>query len=177
LLRRSLAGYKIVQGGHRLRIRDVELSGIGGGRVALGVTLAGHVHGKLYFTGTPSLDPVHHQIHVPDLDYDVGTAQMLVQSFAWLRGVDIRDSLRDRARLPDSAVVGKLRRIAEKGINRTLAPGVILSGRIHDARGTRVFATTRDIRLRAVADAEFKLAIDRGPTLPRPPQLAKPEGE
>jgi hypothetical protein len=113
---------------------------------------------------------------VPDLDYDVGTEQMLVQGFAWLRGVDIRDFLRDRARLPDSALVGRLRGLAENGINRTLAPGVRLSGRIYDARGTSVFATTQEIRMRAVADAEFKLAIDRAPTMPRPPQMAKTEG-
>jgi hypothetical protein len=168
LLQRALVGRSIVRMGQRIRIRDVQLSGIGGGRVALGVTLAGHVRGRLYFTGTPSLDPVHHQVNVPDLDYDVGTADMLVQGFAWLKGVDMRDFLRDRARLPDSAVVGRLRGLAENGINRTLAPGVTLSGRIHDARGTSVRATTQEIRVRAVADAEFKLAIDRAPTLPRP---------
>ena len=173
LLRRALVGRSIVRGGYRIQIANVQLAGIGGGRVALGVTLAGHVRGRLYFTGTPSLDPVHHQINVPDLDYDVGTAQMLVQSFAWLRGVNLRDFLRDRARLPDSAAVGKLRGLAENGINRALAPGVTLSGTIHDARGTRVHATTQGIQVRAVADAVFKLAIDRAPTIPRPPRLAK----
>ena len=167
LLRKALVGRSIVQDGHRIRIRDVQLVGIGRGRVALSVTLAGRVRGTLYFTGTPSLDPVNHQVSVPDLDFDVGTAQMLVQGFAWLRGVDIRNFLRARARLPDSEAVGKLRGVAESGINRTLAPGVMLSGRIHDARATSVRATTKEIRLRAVADAEFKLAIDRAPALPR----------
>ena len=174
LLRHALVGRSIVRGGQRISIRDVRLSGIGAGRVALGVTLAGHVRGRLYFTGTPSLDPVHHQVNVPDLDYDVGTAQLLVQGFGWLRGVDIRDFLRDRARLPDSAVVGRLQGLAESGINRTLAPGVTLSGRIHDARGTRVRATRQEIRVLAVADAEFKLAIDRAPTMPRPLLPASP---
>jgi hypothetical protein len=177
LLRRALVGRSIVGDGHRIKIRNVELSGIGGGRVALGVTLGGSLRGRLYFTGTPRLDPVHHQVHVPDLDYDVGTAQMLVEGFGWLKGVDIRDFLRDRARLPDSAVVGKLSGLAQNGINRSLAPGVTLSGRIHDAQGTSVRATTQDIRMRAVADAEFKLAIDRGPTLPRPPEIARSEGK
>ena len=176
LLRRALVGRSIVHQGHRISIRDAQLSGIGAGRVALGVTLTGHVRGRLYFTGTPSLDPVRHQVSVPDLDYDVGTEQMLVEGFAWLRGVDIRDFLRDRARLPDSAVVGRLRGLAEKGINRTLAPGVTLSGRIHDARGTSVLATTQEIRLRAVADAEFRLAIDRAPTMPRLPRAGKTKG-
>ena len=173
LLQRALVGRSIEREGHRVRIRNVQLSGIGGGRVALGVTLAGDVRGKLYFTGTPSLDPDNHQVHVPDLDYDVGTAQMLVQGFGWLGGVDVRGFLRDRARLPDSAVIGRLRGLAETGINRTLAPGVTLSGRIHDARGTSVRATTQEIRVRAVADAEFTLAIDRGPTLPRPPAVSR----
>ncbi len=172
LLRRALVGRSIVQAGHRIRIHDVRLWGIGGGRVALGVTLAGHVRGTLFFTGTPSLDPVTHQVSVPDLDYDVGTAQLLVEGFGWLRGVDIRDFLRERARLPDSAAIGRLRGLAEQGINRTLAPGVTLSGRIHDARGTRVCATTRELRVRAVADAEFKLAIDRAPAYPKVPRHA-----
>lgn len=177
LLRRSLVGRSIVQQGHRIRIRDLQLSGLGDGRVALGVTLAGRVRGKLYFTGTPIFDPDTRQVRVPDLDYDVGTEQMLVEGFAWLKGVDMRDFLREGARLPDSAVVGRLRGLAENGINRELAEGVTLSGRIHDAVGTSVIATTQEIRVRAVAEAEFKIAIDRGPSVPRPPQIAKTEDE
>lgn len=177
LLRRSLVGRSIVQHGRRIWIRDIQLMGLGDGRVALGVTVVGRVRGRLYFTGTPSFDPVNRQIRVPDLDYDVGTEQMLVEGVAWLKGVDMRDFLRDRARLPDSAVVGRLRGLAENGINRTLADGVTLSGRIHDAKGTSVIATIAEIRVRAVADAEFKLAIDRGPTLPRVPEIANAGGK
>lgn len=177
LLRRSLVGRSIVQQGRRIWIRDIQLMGLGDGRVALGVTFAGRVRGKLYFTGTPSFDSVSRQVRVLDLDYDVGTERMLVEGVAWLKGVDMLDFLRDRARLPDSAVVGRLRGLAETGINRTLADGVTLSGRIHDAKGTSVIATTGEIRVRAVADAEFKLAIDRGPTLPRLPKIANAEGK
>ena len=175
LLRHALVGQGVVQEGHRIRIRDVQLSGIGGGRVALGVTLAGRVRGKLYFTGTPSLDPLTHEVCVPDLDYDVGTSQLLVQGFGWLRGVDMRNYLRDRARLPDSAAIGRLRGLAESGINRTLAPGVTLSGRILDARATIVHATKQNLLLRAVADAEFTLAIDRAPAFPKVPARAAGE--
>jgi hypothetical protein len=167
LLRRAVVGRTIVQGGRRVRIRDVQLSGIGGGRVALGVTLSGPVRGRLYFTGTPRVDAARGQISVPDLDFDIGTEQALVQGFAWLRGVNIRDFLRERARLPDSEAIGKLRGLAQHGINRRLAPGVTLSGTIHDARGTSVHATVKQIALRAVADAEFQVTIDRGPRIPR----------
>jgi hypothetical protein len=172
LLQRGLVGRRIGGLGHRVRITDVRLSSVGGGRVALEVMLSGHVHGQLYFIGTPSLDSLRHQVAVPDLDYDVGTAQLMVQGLAWLNGVDLREYLRGRACLPDSAVIGRLQGLAETGINRTLAPGVTLGGRIHDARGTSVMATAAGIRVRAVADAEFTLAIDRGPSLPKLPALA-----
>jgi hypothetical protein len=149
-------------------VADVQLSGIGGGRVALGVQLAGAVKGRLYFTGTPSIDRANRQVHVPDLEYDVGSVKLLVRGFEWMKGVDIRDFLRERARLPDSAALGKLVDLAERGTNRTLTPGVDLSLRIERAVGTGVLATTTDIRVRAVADAEMKLMISRGPAVPRP---------
>jgi len=178
MLRKALVGRTIEQAGRRMRIRNVELSGVGGGRVALALILTGGVRGRLYFTGTPQVDPIHHQIHVPDLEYDVGTQQALVRGLGWLKGVDIRDFLRERARLPDSAVVGKLAVLAERGINRTLSPGVHLSGRIHHAEGTGAYATTRGIHVRAMADAELKLEIRKAPALPRLParMRARPEG-
>lgn len=179
LLQRALVGRTIRQGSHRIRVADVQLSGIGAGRVALGVTLAGAVKGRVYFTGTPSLDRANRQVHVPDLDYDVGSVKLLVRGFEWMKGVDIRDFLRERARLPDSAALGKLVDLAERGTNRTLTSGVDLSLRIDRAEGTSVHATTREIRVRAVADAEMKLTISRAPAVPRPrlPSVKAPPGK
>jgi uncharacterized protein DUF4403 len=176
LLRRVLVGKKVEQSGRHVRIRDVELSGIGGGRVALGVTLAGAARGRLYFTGTPMLDRVNRQVYVPDLDYDVGSATLLARGFEWLRGIDIRDFLRAHARLPDSALVGRLRELAEHGMNRTLTPGVELSAQIQHAEGTDVVATTQEIHVRAVADADLKLAISRAPALRLPATSANKKG-
>jgi hypothetical protein len=172
LLRRVLVGRTVEESGHRVRIRDVELTGIGGGRVALGVWLTGAIRGRLYFTGTPRLDRENRQVYVPDLDYDVGSANMLVRGFEWLRGDQVRDFLRERARLPDSALLGKLTELAERGMNRSLSPGVELSARIFNAAGTGVRATTTDLRVRAVADAELRLEISRAPKLPRLPSRA-----
>ena len=168
LLRKALVGRKLEQAGRMLRICDVQLSGVGGGRMALALTVGGAARGLLYFVGTPAFDHVNHQVCVPDLDYDVGTAGMLVRSLGWLGGVDIRNYLRERARLPDSAVVGRLSVLAQRGINRTLAPGVALSGAIHGAEGTVTDATKQAIRIRATADAELKLEINRAPRIPRP---------
>jgi len=171
MLRRALVGMRLEGEGHRIRIRDVHIAGIGAGQVALGVRISGDVRGRVFFTGTPTFDRATHQITVPDLDYDVGTARVLVAGYEWLNDVQLRDVLRERARLPDSSVIRRLATLAERGINRRLpARGTQLSGRIAQAGVIAVRATRVDLRVRAMADAELMLSIDRGPSIPRPPE-------
>lgn len=174
ILRRALVDHRLEQSGHRIRIRDVAIVGIGGGKVALGVRLSGAVRGRLYFTGTPGYEPLTHEITVPDLDYDVGTAQILVKGYEWLNNVTLRDFLRERARIPDSTVMNRLSQLAEQGMNRDLpARGTHLSGHIGQANMVAVSATLREIRIRTVADADLKLSINRAPSIPRPPDRAR----
>ena len=174
MLRNALVGRSLKQGRHLLRIRDVRISGLGGGKVVLGVLLSGAVRGRLFFTGTPGYDLPTRQITVPDLEYDIGTAQILVKGYEWLNDMSLRDFLRERARIPDSAVVHKLTMLAEQGMNRDLpARGTHLSGRIDQAGVIAVRATLEEIRVRAVANADLKLSVDRGPSIPRPPEPRK----
>jgi Domain of unknown function (DUF4403) len=174
MLRKALIGRSLEQGGHRIRIADIRIFGLGGGKVALGVRVAGAVRGRLFFTGTPGYDLKARQVIVPDLEYDVGTAQILVQGYEWLNDANLRDFLRERARIPDSAVVHTLCKLAEQGMNRDLpARGTHLSGRIDQAGVIAVSATLEDIRVRALADADLKLSIDRAPSIPRPPETGQ----
>lgn len=97
ILRKALVDRSIEQAGHLVRFRDMSISGIGAGKVALGVRISGAVRGRLYFTGTPQVDTVAHEITVPDLDYDIGSAEILVKGCEWLSDVQMRDFLRERA--------------------------------------------------------------------------------
>jgi len=178
MLRKALVGRMLEHSGQRIRIRDVRLTGIGGGKVALKVQISGAVRGRLFFTGTPSYDSRTRQITVPDLDYDVGTAQVLVRGYELLNDVELRDFLRAKARLPDTTVVRRLSQLAEDGMNRKLpARGTRLSGRIHTAGVLAVRATVDEIRVRALADADLTLSIDRSPSFPRPPAASDHEQE
>jgi hypothetical protein len=169
LLRPHLVGREFEQSGRRLRIRDVEVRGIGGGRVALGVTLDGAVRGRLWFTGSPQLDREARELRVPDLDVDIGSANLLVQGLEWLGGEELRNLLRDRARVSEADLIGRLEKMAEQGINRTLTEGIVLSGAIHRAEATSVHASVTEIRVRALAEASIRLDISKAPGLPRPP--------
>lgn len=170
LLTRVLAGKEFQQAGRRLRAERVEVKGIGGGRVAVGLTVSGAVRGRLWFTGTPALDRERRELLVPDLDVDVGSANLLVRGLEWLKGTEMRNFLRARARVSEAELIGRLEQMAEQGINRTLTDGIVLSGQIQRAGATSVRASTRELRVRAEADANLRLTISKAPSVPRPPR-------
>lgn len=169
LLRKALVDREFQQAGRRLVVRDIEVRGIGGGRVALGVTVAGAVRGRLWFTGTPALDRERRELIVPDLDVDIGSANLLVRGLDWLKGDEMRNFLRARARVSEAELIGRLGRMAEQGINRTLTEGIVLSGQVQRAAATSVRATVQELRVRARADANIRLDISKAPSLPRAP--------
>jgi hypothetical protein len=136
------------------------------------VRFAGAVNGTVYLSGTPRLDTLTRQVYVPDLDYDVGSARLLVRGVEWVKGVNVRDFLRTQARIPDSKALEGLRELAEQGMNRELTPGVSLIARIATTRALGVHATTRELRVRALAIGDARLAISKAPVV-RPPQTKR----
>ena len=174
LLGQVLVGREFQQAGRTLKVEAVEVMGIGAGRLALGITLSGAVRGRLWFTGTPALDRDRRELYVPDLDVDVGSANLLVRGFEWLAGEEMRNFLRARVRVSEAELIGRLTELAEQNINRALTDGVNLSGQVHRAEAMSVRASRTELRVRARAEATLRLAIDKAPSLPRPPAQTPP---
>lgn len=162
LLKKQLAG-KIIEGkGQSLVVKDVRLFGIGGGKLALEVDFRGTVSGRIYFIGTPRYNPATKELFVPDLDYDAGSANLLVKGFEWVKHDDVRDYFRHHAQWPVTDIVAKGREQLAKGLNRDLAPGVKLTADVKEVQGLSVHAQRRAIRLRARADASARLTVKQG---------------
>lgn len=172
LLRKNLVGKEIEQAGRKVRIRDLQLSGIGGGRVALAVRFVGSVKGLVYFTGTPQYDDQTDQLSVPDLSYDLSTEDLLVRGLSWLRGDWLRDYLREKARFPVEGQLDRLRTLAMQGMNRRLADGVYLVATVDKAKGVSVLATRRALLVRATASGKAHLEINKAPNIKAPARVA-----
>jgi hypothetical protein len=161
LLRKPLVGKVIRMAGRRVRIEAVTLRGIGSGRVALGVTFSGAVEGLVFFTGTPQLDREARQLTFPDLDFDVGSADLLARGLSWWQGDAVRDLLRTQAVIPDSAALADVERLAEEWLNRELTDGVRLDVVLSDSRGLTISARREHLIVRALAEGQARLAVDR----------------
>ena len=175
MLRRALRQKRIDRGARHIIIEDVELTGIGAGRVALGVRFGGSVRGRFYVIGTPQYDATSDQLVVPDLDYDLRTTDALVRGVAWLKDDEILQFLRQRARFPVEEGLDRLRGSAERAMNRELAPGVRLQALLATAKPTAVRAFRTGLRVRASAAGTARLDIDRSGAPPdSAPGASKP---
>jgi hypothetical protein len=162
LLEKQLVG-KIIEGkGQTLVIKDVRLFGIGGGKIALELVFGGTINGRIYFTGTPRYNPGTNELFVPDLDYDAGSANLLVSGFVWVKHDEVRDYFRNHASWSIGNIVAQGREQLSKGLNRDLAPGVKLTAEVKTIQGLAVHAQRSAIRLRARADANARLTVKQG---------------
>jgi hypothetical protein len=163
LLRKHLKGRKVERSGRTIEVKDVRLFGIGGGRLALELRFGGDVAGHVYFVGTPRYDPGTNELFVPDLEYDVGSRNLLVSGVEWLKHEDVRDFFRSQARWSIGDVMRTGEAQLEKGLNRDLAPGVRLAADVKQVQGLSVHARRTAIRLRAQADANARLTVGAPP--------------
>ena len=162
LLKQHIVGKKFEKAGQAFEVKDARLFGIGGGKLALELRFAGGANGRVYFVGTPRYDPSTNELFVPDLDYDVGSAGLLVKGVEWVKHDDVRDFIRNQARWSIGNVMGQGREQLLKGLNRDLAQGVHLAADVKQVQGLSVHPRRANIRLRAQADASARLTVKQG---------------
>lgn len=162
LLKKHIVGKKFDKAGRTFEVKGARLFGIGGGKLALELRFSGGANGRVYFVGTPRYDASTNELYVPDLDYDVGSAGLLVKGVEWVKHDDVRDFIRSQARWSIGDVMGQGREQLVKGLNRDLAPGVHLAADVKQVQGLSVHPRRANIRLRAQADAVARLTVKQG---------------
>ena len=167
ILTKNVVGKRVRRGARWITIRDARLSGIGGGRVALALRFDGAASGIVYLVGTPRYDPETRQLYVPDLAYDVSSADLLVQGLEWMRRSDVQNLLRTRARFPVADLVEQARQRLERGMNRSLGQNARLVAKIATGDVLAVRATSGGILVRASANGSARLEVNRIPALSR----------
>jgi 16S rRNA (guanine966-N2)-methyltransferase len=146
-------------GGQTFRIREATLQGIGNGKVALGVRFEGSARGRLFLVGTPAIDREAGEIHVPDLEFDVETLNLLMRSAAWIARGDLVRTLREEARLPVSDVLAFAKEKLLEGLNRELSDQVRLEGEVLSVELLGVRATAAGLQVRASSEARATIVV------------------
>lgn len=159
LLARELKDTELRWAGQRFRIREISLEGIGGGQVALGIGFGGSARGHVFLVGTPEIDAVTGEIHVPDLELDVASESLLMRSAAWIAQGELVRILRARARIPVAHVMEMATEQLDRGLNRRLSDEARLEGEVLTTELLGVRATRQALEVQAAATARATLHV------------------
>jgi hypothetical protein len=153
-------------GGTELRLRGTEMSveslrvyGIGAGRLAMEVVVSGDLRGRLYLTGTPSIDATASRISVPDLDFDVASEAAVLGIVPALAAFALRDFLREQASWPVDPAVRWLGDWLARGLNRRLSSDLMVTGTVDSVRIEGVYPLQDFLLVRMSAQGTARLAI------------------
>jgi len=150
-------------------VRRLQLSGVGDGRVAVGLAVTGPVDGILYAVGRPAFDTATAELFMPDLAYDIGTRSMLVGALSWLAQGSIEEFLRTRVRIKMGRIIEQGRDLLERNLNRELVPGVELHATVGAARVLGVRAAPAALLARGVVSGAGELVLQLEPEPVRRP--------
>jgi hypothetical protein len=170
ILTKELRGTRIRVARQRLVLDSLHLIGVGDGRVAVGLAVHGSARGVLYAVGHPAYDTATAELYMPDLEYDVGTRDLMTGTLAWLASGPVEEFLRTRVRIKLAPTLADGRELLERNLNRDLADGVHLRMDVRSGRVLSVRAAPAALLVRAVASGQGELVLDL-----KPEQLVGPE--
>lgn len=156
---RALAGRVIAQGGKSVHVTGATLGPGDKGRLILAVSFEGDARGTLRFTGTPTFDPEHNEIALPDLDYALTTDNALLATYAWLRSDAMRAGFRDRAHLPVDSALAQGRAWLMSGLNRRIGEMTNLNASVKSVAVRGLYLTRNGIVVRAEATGSAGVAV------------------
>ena len=156
---KALVNRKFSQGGKTVTVDTAFLTPAARGRLALSITFSGDAKGTLRFLGGPTYDPVHHEVTVPDLDYDLATDNQLINTYAWLKSDELRAMFRQRAKFPVGEAIERGKSLLLVGLNRKVGSAMTLSATVDSVAVRGLFVTRNGIVVRGIAAGQAGVVV------------------
>ncbi len=155
-LARAFRGKRQKVGGREVTVEDIRVFG-SGDMAVLELHLSGDLDGTLYLAGRPVYDDASGALILSDLDYSLETGQMLARAADWLYHGSFRETIAQQARMTLTRKLGEVRQRIERSLNRVLAPGATLVGKVGSVRPVGVYVTPKSFRARVAIDGTLRL--------------------
>jgi hypothetical protein len=149
--------------GKGITVGEINVWGIGDTAVVK-VNVKGKMTGSFFLLGRVGYDVPSRSVLIQDLKYTLESANKMSSIKATLGAPLIRhalDSASGHGRLSVGEQIDAFKAQMAVQLNRELAPGVMLSGGVTDARIDRLFTTPKAFVLRLVFDADARVDVIR----------------
>jgi len=150
--------------GKQVRISQVNIRGMENNRVELKLQFTGSYKGTLYLTGTPKLDEKTQQISVPDLDYSLKSADLMLTMGKTLYNKKIIATLRSKAVLNISDLFQKNKPGLDSMLSRSVSPKILAKGSVKVIRARGMVVNKDNLLLQVSAEGDLSLIVSPSKT-------------
>lgn len=160
LMTAQLAGKPLNLGGHSVTIRQVTISGTPL-KTHIDARFDGDATGTLRLTGRPVFDLRDNTLALVDLDYDLSTPNLVLQSQEWLMHDTLRDHIAKRARWDLSATLTRAQTGLRSLLQRTSPSALPIQGDLTSVRlvGITMHQQTFHIAIALKGEASMQVQL------------------
>lgn len=130
IARPLLLDKELGDGGHSLVLKDLDLYG-NGEHLIIKAVAKGSFEGTFYLTCRPVFDPQSNRFSVEDVDFDMQTRSLLLNSADWLLHGVISSQIRDKLNMDLTQKLEQAREMAAKSLSQIkLSDNILLTGSV-----------------------------------------------
>ncbi len=149
-----LLGKKFDADGKSIVIKGIDLYG-NGDKLVIKLQTEGSLEGVFYLTARPVVNPQTNIFSVEDVDFDLQSQSMLLQSAAWMLHGTIRDTIHEKLNMNLNAQLEQTRQMAGKALARVpLAEHLYLKGDIKKLHFSDMIVQKERISIQVYTEGE-----------------------
>lgn len=152
-------GKTFEDGKRKVTITGLEIYGQDN-KLVVAVDLAGSVSGKIFLTGKPSFDASTNQLVIDDLDYSLDTKSTLAKTADWLAHGKFLTMMNPYFKVNVKDQLDEARRLIDQNLNKTVANGVVLKGKLDHFRPDQLRVTEQGVQSMITAIGTLNVMID-----------------
>lgn len=145
--------------GKRIILKDFDVYG-SGDRLIVKVATEGSLEGVFYLTCKPCFDPQTNVFSVKEIDFDMNTKSMLLQSANWFLHGAIRDAIQEKLNMDLTKRLEESREMARKSIDRVnLVENVYLKGNVKSLKFSDAIVKKDRISIQVYTEGETAIVF------------------
>jgi len=159
ILNKQMKGKVLDLKGKKIIVTQLGIDGTQDNKMLFKMAFEGAKKGVLYLTGIPQIDTVKQVLFMDQLDFDLETKSVLLNSASWLFNDRILQEIKKNAVFEMTPLLDDSRKMISEQLSKNLNEDITMKGTIDVVKIKTVYLSERSIVIRAQLNGDLKLKI------------------
>ena len=123
------------------------------------INFSGSNTGTIYLVGTPTYDPVKHELSFPDLSFDLQTKAWMLKAAKWMFNGKITDVIRQKSVYNFTKFLADSKIRLQKELSRDYGNGIHSDVTVQDLDIQAIYPTSEKLVVRTLSNGQIKVKV------------------